>query len=135
MRRSSAIAPNGAARRRSWSGTWRGHASGCAEFCDASMVSGVGYAGASADHQTLDSQRDALTAAGCQLIFTDRLSGVKDDRPGLAELLSHVRAGDTAVVIALDRLSRSMSEALSAVWPRQHPAARREAAGSSWSAP
>jgi len=72
-----------------------------ADFCDASVVSAVGYARVSTDHQSLDSQQDALTAAGCQRIFTDRLSGVRDDRPGLAEMLDYVRAGDTVVVIAL----------------------------------
>ncbi len=73
------------------------------------MVSVVGYARVSTDHQSLDAQRDALTAAGCKRIFTDRLYGVRDDRPGLAELLGYVRTGDTVVVIALDRLGRSLS--------------------------
>jgi DNA invertase Pin-like site-specific DNA recombinase len=72
-------------------------------------VFAVGYARVSSDHQSLDSQRDALTAAGCERIFTDRLSGVRDDRPGLTELLNYVRAGDTVVVIALDWLGRSLS--------------------------
>ena len=73
------------------------------------MPTVVGYARVSTDHQSLDSQQDALAAAGCQRIFTDRLSGVRDDRPGLAALLEYVRAGDTVVVIALDRLGRSLS--------------------------
>jgi len=72
-------------------------------------MSVVGYARVSTDHQSLDSQQDALTAAGCERIFTDRLSGVRDDRPGLVEVLNYVRAGDTVVVIALDRLGRSLS--------------------------
>ncbi len=42
-------------------------------------------------------------------MFTDRRSGVRDDRPGLTELLNYVRAGDTVVVIALDRLGRALS--------------------------
>jgi len=63
----------------------------------------------STDHQSLDQQQDALVAAGCHRIFTDRLSGVRDDRPVLAALLDYVRAGDTVVVIALDRLGRSLS--------------------------
>jgi len=109
MRRPGAIAPNGASRRRSWSETRRGDTRADAEFCDAFVVSVVGYARVSTDHQSLDSQRDALTTAGCQRIFTDRLSGVRDDRPGLAKVLNYVRAGDTVVVIALDRLGRSLS--------------------------
>jgi len=69
----------------------------------------VGYARVSTDHQSLEAQRDALTAAGCERIFTDQLSGVRDDRSGLAVLLDYVRDGDTVVVVALDRLGRSLS--------------------------
>lgn len=71
----------------------------------------VGYARVSTGDQNLDLQRDALTAAGCEAdrIFTDKLSGAKDDRPGLAQALAYVRQGDTLVVWRLDRLGRSLS--------------------------
>jgi DNA invertase Pin-like site-specific DNA recombinase len=72
-------------------------------------VSIVGYARVSTGHQSLDQQRDALAAAGCERVFSDKLSGVREDRPGLAALLDYVRPGDTVVVIALDRLGRSLS--------------------------
>jgi len=36
------------------------------------------------------------------------MSGVREDRPGLVELLRYVRAGDTVVVVVLDRLGRSL---------------------------
>jgi len=85
------------------------HGGCCAEFCDNSGVSIVGYARVSTEHQSLDQQRDALTAAGCERIFTDQLSGVRDDRPGLVALRDYVRAGDTVVVASLDRLGRSLS--------------------------
>jgi len=39
----------------------------------------------------LAAQRDALTTAGCDRIFTDQLSGVREDRPGLVTLLDYVR--------------------------------------------
>ena len=58
----------------------------------------VGYARVSTGDQNLDLQMDALGAAGCDKVFTDRLSGSKDDRPGLTEALEFVRKGDTLVV-------------------------------------
>jgi len=82
---------------------------GCAEFCDAVEVAVVGYARVSTDHRSLVAQQDALGGAGCERVFTDRLSGVREDRPGLVELLGYVRPGDTVVVAALDRLGRSLS--------------------------
>ncbi len=72
-------------------------------------MSVVGYARVNTGHQSLDSQRDALTAAGCERVFTDMMSGVRDDRPGLSALLDYVGAGDSVVVVALARLGRSLS--------------------------
>ena len=36
--------------------------------------------------------------AGCEQIFTDRVSGTKAERKGLTDALSHLRSGDTLVV-------------------------------------
>jgi len=60
----------------------------------------MGYARVSTDHQQLAAQTDALAAAGCSKVFTDQMSGVREDRPGLVALLGHVRVGDTVVVLA-----------------------------------
>ena len=69
----------------------------------------IGYARVSTQDQTLDLQSDALTAAGCEKIFTDEgVSGSKTDRPGLNEALEYVRKGDVLVVWRLDRLGRSL---------------------------
>jgi DNA invertase Pin-like site-specific DNA recombinase len=57
----------------------------------------IGYARVSTTHQTLDQQLDALTAAGAQKVFTDVMSGTRDDRPGLAALLDYVRQDDVVV--------------------------------------
>jgi len=65
----------------------------------------LGYARVSTRHQVLDQQLDALSAAGVEgRVFTDTMSGTRDDRPGLAELMAYARAGDTVTVVALDRL-------------------------------
>jgi len=68
----------------------------------------IGYARVSTHEQTLALQQDALGKAECGRVFTDTASGAKADRPGLAEALDFVRAGDTLVVWKLDRLGRSL---------------------------
>lgn len=78
-------------------------------------MSSIGYARVSTGHQNLTAQRDALEAAECERIFTDAASGVTADRPGLVALLDHVRPGDTVVVVALDRLGRSLSGVIATI--------------------
>lgn len=70
----------------------------------------VGYARVSTDDQNLSLQLDALAQQGVskEFTFTDKLSGAKDDRPGLSRCLSSLQPGDTLVVWRLDRLGRSM---------------------------
>jgi DNA invertase Pin-like site-specific DNA recombinase len=59
--------------------------------------------------QTVDLQRDALTAAGADPIYADTVSGSTTDRPGLQQALSYCRPGDTFVVWRLDRLGRNLT--------------------------
>ena len=68
----------------------------------------IGYSRVSTDEQDLGLQTDSLENAGCERIFSDKTSGARADRPGLAEALSFVRAGDSLVVWKLDRLGRSL---------------------------
>ena len=68
----------------------------------------IGYARVSTADQDLTLQLEALEAAGCGKVFTDRESGAKTNRAGLAEALAYAREGDTLTVWKLDRLGRSM---------------------------
>src|SRR4029079_16056659 len=50
----------------------------------------IGYPRVSTVAQTLDQQNEALTAANVSKTFSDLMSGARDDRPGLAELMGYV---------------------------------------------
>ena len=74
-----------------------------------------GYTRVSTVAQTVDQQNQALEAAGVSKIFSDTMSGARDDRPGLAALMDQLRLGDTVVVWKLDRLGRNMLHILETV--------------------
>ncbi|MFC1836373.1 recombinase family protein, partial [Thermodesulfobacteriota bacterium] len=56
-----------------------------------------------------------LRRSGCDLVFTDKASGAKSERPGLDECMNTLQEGDTLVVWRLDRLGRSMQHLVSVV--------------------
>lgn len=72
----------------------------------------IGYARISRDDgsQKHDLQIDDILNAGVATdnIYTDKISGSKKDRPGLAACLKALRTGDTLVVWSLDRLGRNL---------------------------
>ena len=70
----------------------------------------IGYARCSTAEQTLDSQIDVLTAAGCGRIFHEVASGSRSDRPALAEALGYLRDGSDDILVCqrLDRVARSL---------------------------
>jgi DNA invertase Pin-like site-specific DNA recombinase len=71
-------------------------------------VTTIGYARVSTFEQILDLQRDALTAAKCDRIVTDTMSGSRSDQPRLEQALDYLREGDVLIVWRLDRLGRSL---------------------------
>jgi len=75
----------------------------------------VGYARVSTQDQKQDLQTDALEAAGCEKVFTEKASGAQRDRPELKAALDYIRAGDTLVVWKLDRLARSIKQLIETV--------------------
>lgn len=72
----------------------------------------IGYARVSTLDQNANLQTDALNSAGCEKIFSDKISGTTSERPGLAKLKEQLRRGDTLVVWRLDRLGRSLKNLL-----------------------
>src|SRR4029453_14172599 len=79
------------------------------------MSLAIGYARVSTQEQDLALQLDALRAAGCERIYTEKASGAQRDRPQLQAALDYMRADDTLVVWKLDRLARALRQLLDTV--------------------
>jgi DNA invertase Pin-like site-specific DNA recombinase len=75
----------------------------------------IGYARVSTRDQSFDLQTDALNAAGCELIFSEQMTGATRERPELNKLLAQLRKGDVVVIWRLDRLGRSLSDLIALV--------------------
>ncbi len=74
------------------------------------------------DSQVLDLQIDALIEAGVDIknIYTDKISGVKESRPGLENCLKALRQDDILVVWKLDRLGRNLKHLISTIEDLNH---------------
>ena len=75
----------------------------------------IGYARVSTDEQTTEAQEMELRAAACETIVQEHGSGASRARPALAKLVREIAAGDTLVVVRLDRLARSVSHLLEVI--------------------
>jgi DNA invertase Pin-like site-specific DNA recombinase len=75
----------------------------------------IGYARVSTYEQNLEMQIDALNRVGCSKIVTDKISGSISERPGLKEILTQLRKGDTLIVWRLDRLGRTLRDLIQLV--------------------
>lgn len=67
----------------------------------------IGYARVSTTDQDLSLQLNALTQAGCDKTFSEKLSGSTTDRHQLQLAIDFAREGDVVVVTRLDRFARS----------------------------
>ncbi len=75
----------------------------------------IGYARVSTDEQATQAQEMELRAAGCDAIIQEHGSGASRARPALTRLVQEIRAGDTLIVVRLDRLARSVSHLLQVI--------------------
>jgi DNA invertase Pin-like site-specific DNA recombinase len=73
----------------------------------------IGYARVSSDTQDYTAQVEALRAAGCERIYSEKASGKSTSgRPELARLLKAMAPGDVMVVTKIDRVARSALDQL-----------------------
>ncbi len=70
----------------------------------------IGYARVSLKDQNLSLQLEALNKAGCEKIYTDKVSGVKSSREGLNLAKEVLRKNDRLVIWKLDRLGRNVKD-------------------------
>ncbi|HDW3053097.1 TPA: recombinase family protein [Bacillus cereus] len=74
-----------------------------------------GYARVSTINQDLEAQLQTLEKEGCDVIYSEKFTGTKTDRPQFQEVLSKLKEGDTLVVTKLDRLARNTKEGIEIV--------------------
>ena len=72
----------------------------------------LGYTHVSTANQDVAAQKDRLRQIGAIRVFKNVISGKQFERPGLAQLINHTRAGDS---LRVTRLGRSLKELLETV--------------------
>src|SRR5690625_7720856 len=71
-----------------------------------------GYARVSTSGQDLHSQINILKKEKCDVIYAEKFTGTKKNRPEFKRLLQDIEPGETLVVTKLDRFARSTKDAL-----------------------
>ena len=92
----------------------------------------IGYARVSTAAQNLDMQVSALTDAGCERIYQEKISGATKERPELQRMFDALREGDTVVVTELSRLSRTVKDLFSLVEQIHHTGANLKSLKENW---
>jgi DNA invertase Pin-like site-specific DNA recombinase len=76
-------------------------------------MASIGYARVSSTDQDFDGQIERLKAAGCERVFSEKVSGKSTNgRHALQKALKALHPGDTLIVARLDRLARSIRDLL-----------------------
>ena len=70
----------------------------------------IGYARVSTFEQNLELQIDDLNKEGCEIIYQEKVSTRKDNRPERDKVMKMLRKGDTLVIWKIDRYARSVKE-------------------------
>jgi DNA invertase Pin-like site-specific DNA recombinase len=70
----------------------------------------IGYARVSTMDQNINSQLDFLKKMECQYIYQEKISATSKERIELQKALKKLSAGDTLIVLKLDRLGRSVMD-------------------------
>jgi DNA invertase Pin-like site-specific DNA recombinase len=75
------------------------------------MTMTIGYARVSSDDQDCSIQEEALRAAGCTTIRSEKHTGTTTaGRAELETIITFMRPGDTLMVTRIDRLARSVAD-------------------------
>lgn len=89
-------------------------------YRDKSTVSTISYLRVSTREQTVQNQRQAISASGWKVdkeFVDEAVSGTSDaaSRSGWSACTTYIREGDTLIVYALDRLGRSTIDVLTQI--------------------
>ena len=74
-----------------------------------------GYARVSTVGQDLGAQIAQLKESGAEIIYAEKHTGTKKDRPEFTKLLAQLQSGDTLIVTKVDRFARSTVDAITTV--------------------
>lgn len=84
------------------------------------------------EQQTFNRQEAQLLEQGAELIYQERVSGAKRDRPELNKMLEELQKGDTVLIVSIDRLSRSTKDLLEIVQIIKDKGATLKSINDSW---
>lgn len=91
-----------------------------------------GYARVSTEDQSLNRQIDILKQVGCDKIYTEKISGIRKDRPELTSLISQLRKDDLIIIADFTRLSRSVKDLFNIVEQIEEKGANIKSLKESW---
>ena len=92
-----------------------------------------GYARVSSNTQDHAAQVEALKAAGCERIYSEKASGKSTNgRPEFAKLMKALKHGDVVTVVKLDRLARSSRDLQNILHELQEMGCGFVSLGESW---